>query len=108
MRAVRVTVSTIALVALLRQSWVPVAAFPVAWLLILGSPRVFPLFLDPAEAPRKQGSPLGLCAQARSLVIARDVTGADPRECSTDGPHLDRGSHWFAENSPRPAWSTWR
>ena len=92
MRAVRITVSMIALVALLRQSWEPAAAFPVAWLLILGSPWVCSLPLDPAEAPRKQGSPLGLCAQARTLAIARDVTGADPRECRTDGPHLDRGS----------------
>jgi len=50
-RAVRVTASTIAVVALLRQQWVPAAAFTVAWLLILGSPRVFPLLQDPAEAP---------------------------------------------------------
>jgi hypothetical protein len=51
LRAVRVTASTIAVVALLRQQWVPAAAFTVAWLLILGSPRVFPLLQDPAEAP---------------------------------------------------------
>ena len=50
-RAVRVTASTIAVVALLRQQWVAAAAFTVAWLLILGSPRVFPLLQDPAEAP---------------------------------------------------------
>ena len=50
-RAVRVTASTIAVVALLRQQWLPAAAFTVAWLLILGSPRVFPLLQDPAEAP---------------------------------------------------------
>ncbi|MCP9857759.1 hypothetical protein KBZ33_02540 [Cyanobium sp. Cruz-8D1] len=50
-RAVRVTASTIAVVALLRQQWVAAAAFSVAWLLILGSPRVFPLLQDPAEAP---------------------------------------------------------
>lgn len=50
-RAVRVTASTIAVVALLRQQWVPAAAFTVAWLLVLGSPRVFPLLQDPAEAP---------------------------------------------------------
>ena len=40
-----------AVVALLRQQWLPAAAFTVAWLLILGSPRVFPLLQDPAEAP---------------------------------------------------------
>lgn len=50
-RAVRVTASTIAVVALLRQQWLPAAAFTVAWLLILGSPRLFPLLQDPAEAP---------------------------------------------------------
>ena len=50
-RAVRVTASTIAVVALLRQQWVPAAAFTVAWLLILGSPRMFPLLRDSAEAP---------------------------------------------------------
>ena len=50
-RAVRVTASTIAVVALLRQQWVAAAAFTVAWLLVLGSPRVFPLLQDPAEAP---------------------------------------------------------
>jgi hypothetical protein len=42
------------------------------------------------------------------MAIGGDVAGAGPLECSTDGPHPDRGSHWFAENSPRPAWSTWR
>ena len=50
-RAVRVSASTIAVVALLRQQWLPAAAFTVAWLLILGSPRVFPLLQDPAETP---------------------------------------------------------
>ncbi len=51
MRAVRVTASTIAVVALLRQQWVAAVAFTVAWLLVLGSPRVFPLLQDPAKAP---------------------------------------------------------
>jgi hypothetical protein len=50
-RALRVTASTISVVALLRQEWVAAAAFGVAWLLILGSPRLFPLLQDPAEAP---------------------------------------------------------
>ena len=50
-RAVRVSASTIAVVALLRQQWVAAAAVTVAWLLVLGSPRVFPLLQDPAEAP---------------------------------------------------------
>jgi len=50
-RAVRVTASTIAVVALLRQEWVAAAAFGVVWLLILGAPRLFPLLQDPAEAP---------------------------------------------------------
>jgi hypothetical protein len=50
-RAVRVTASTIAVVALLRQEWVAAGAFAVAWLLILGAPRLFPRLQDPAEAP---------------------------------------------------------
>jgi hypothetical protein len=50
-RAVRVTASTIAVVAVLRQQWVAAAAFTVAWLLILALPRVFPPLQDPAEAP---------------------------------------------------------
>jgi hypothetical protein len=50
-RAVRVTASTIAVVALLRREWVAAGSFGVAWLLILGAPRLFPLLQDPAEAP---------------------------------------------------------
>jgi hypothetical protein len=50
-RALRVTASTIAVVALLRQEWVAAGAFAVAWLLILGAPRLFPRLQDPAEAP---------------------------------------------------------
>ena len=50
-RALRVTASTIAVVALLRQEWVAAGAFGVAWLLILGAPRLFPLLQDPAEDP---------------------------------------------------------
>ena len=45
-RAVRVTASTIAVVALLRQEWVAAGAFAVFWLLILGAPRVFPQLQD--------------------------------------------------------------
>ncbi|MCX5958422.1 MAG: hypothetical protein NT053_00775 [Cyanobacteria bacterium] len=49
-RAVRVTASTIAVVALLRQQWVAAVAFGAAWMLILGAPRLFPLLQDPSEA----------------------------------------------------------
>jgi len=48
-RAVRVTASTIAVVALLRQEWVAAAAFAVVWLLILGAPRLLPVLQDPAK-----------------------------------------------------------
>ena len=41
-RAVRVSASTIAVVALLRQEWVAAGAFAVAWFLILGRPGCFP------------------------------------------------------------------
>jgi hypothetical protein len=50
-RAVRVTASTIAVVALLRQEWVAAAAFAVVWLLILGAPRLLPVLQDPAKVP---------------------------------------------------------
>ena len=49
-RAVRVTASTIAVVALLRQQWVAAGAFAVVWLLILGTPRVFPLLQENEES----------------------------------------------------------
>jgi hypothetical protein len=39
-QAVRVTASTIAVVALLRQQWVAAGAFAIVWLLILAAPRV--------------------------------------------------------------------
>jgi hypothetical protein len=42
------------------------------------------------------------------VAIGGDVAGADPRECSSHGPHPDRGSQWLAENSPTSARSTWR
>lgn len=41
-RALRITASTVALVALLRQQWIPAAAFAVVWLLIFAAPRVMP------------------------------------------------------------------
>jgi len=45
-RALRVTASTIAVVALLKQEWVAAAAFVVAWLLIQQAPKVFPVLQD--------------------------------------------------------------
>ncbi len=48
-QAVRVTASTIAVVALLRQQWVAAGAFALIWLLILGAPRVLPLLMDSKE-----------------------------------------------------------
>ena len=49
-RALRVTASTMAVVALLRQEWVAGVVFAIVWLLILGAPRLFPLLKDPADA----------------------------------------------------------
>jgi hypothetical protein len=48
-QAVRVTASTIAVVALLRQQWVAAGAFALIWLLILGTPGVLPLLVDSEE-----------------------------------------------------------
>jgi len=47
-RAVRITASTIAVVALLRQEWVAGGVFAAAWLVILQAPRLFPLLQEPA------------------------------------------------------------
>ena len=46
-RAVRITASTIAVVALLRQEWVAGGVFAAAWLVILQAPRLFPLLQEP-------------------------------------------------------------
>jgi hypothetical protein len=45
-RALRITASTVAVVSLLRQAWIPAAAFAVAWLLLLQAPKVFPVLDD--------------------------------------------------------------
>jgi hypothetical protein len=50
-RALRVTASTVAVVALLRQQWIAAAAFSLAWLLILAAPRVLPALRDEGEDP---------------------------------------------------------
>jgi hypothetical protein len=41
-RALRVTCSTVAMVALLQEQWVAGGCFGVAWLLLLAAPRLFP------------------------------------------------------------------
>jgi hypothetical protein len=48
-RALRITASTLSVVALLRQKWIPAGAFGVAWLLLLQTPRLSPV-LDDAPA----------------------------------------------------------
>ncbi len=45
-RALRVTASTVALVAGVQRHWIPALAFAVVWLLILGAPRLFPLLAE--------------------------------------------------------------
>jgi hypothetical protein len=50
--ALRITASTIAVVALLRQSWIPAVAFAVAWLLLLQAPRLFPVLEVETNADR--------------------------------------------------------
>lgn len=46
-RALRVTCSTVAVVALLEQQWVAGSCFAIAWLLLLGMPRIFPVLESP-------------------------------------------------------------
>ena len=50
-RAVRVSASTVAVVALLRQQWLTGACFTMAWVLILAAPRVFPSLMEVAAPP---------------------------------------------------------
>jgi hypothetical protein len=46
LRAMRVTASTVAVVALLQEQWVPGVSFGVAWLLLLKAPSVFRFLKD--------------------------------------------------------------
>ena len=55
-RALRVSASTVAVVALLRQQWLGGAAFSLAWLLILGAPRFIPQ-LQSHQPPDGDGAP---------------------------------------------------
>jgi len=55
-RALRVTASTVAVVALLRQQWLAGALFSLAWLLIQAAPQVFPQ-LEPMAPPAEGSQP---------------------------------------------------
>lgn len=55
-RALRISASTVAVVALLRQQWLAGALFAVAWLLILGAPLVIPK-LEPESPGNAEGEP---------------------------------------------------
>ena len=46
LRALRVTASTVAVVALIQEQWVPGVSFGVAWLLLLKAPSVFRFLKD--------------------------------------------------------------
>jgi hypothetical protein len=46
LRALRITASTVAVVALLQEQWVPGVSFGVAWLLLLKAPSVFRFLKD--------------------------------------------------------------
>ena len=52
-RALRISASTVALVALLRQQWLAGTCFTLAWLLILAAPRLFPL-LNEQPGPQQK------------------------------------------------------
>ncbi|MFZ0409099.1 MAG: hypothetical protein WAM11_13460 [Cyanobium sp.] len=53
MRTLRIAASTLALVALVRQQWLAGVCFTLAWLLILGSPRLFPSLAETSIPPPK-------------------------------------------------------
>lgn len=56
-RGLRITASTVALVALLRQQWLAGAVFSLTWLLILAAPRVIPQLASEPDGTQDQGLP---------------------------------------------------
>ncbi|MFY8149078.1 MAG: hypothetical protein ACOVNL_07655 [Prochlorococcaceae cyanobacterium] len=56
-RALRITASTVALVALVRQQWIPAVCFGVGWLLILRAQRWMPPETDPATPSASDTTP---------------------------------------------------
>ena len=57
-RVLRVSASTLAVVALLQQRWLAGSAFALVWLLILAAPRLLPLL-------REEGDPSTHSSQAQ-------------------------------------------
>lgn len=55
-RALRISASTVAVVAMLRQQWVAGIVFAVAWLLIAGAPMVIPQ-LEPERVSAGDSEP---------------------------------------------------
>ena len=55
-RVLRITLSTIAAVSLLRQNWVASGAFAAAWLLVLRAPGFWPLLAEPRTEDDRDGS----------------------------------------------------
>jgi len=55
-RVLRITASSLAVVALLQQQWLEGSGAALVWLLILALPRLFPL-LRTAEAPPSDPTP---------------------------------------------------
>lgn len=56
-RALRISVSTVAVVALLRQQWLAGSALTLAWLLIVAAPLAFPQLEPEASAPDEAEPP---------------------------------------------------
>lgn len=57
-RALRISASTVAVVALLRQQWLAGSALALAWLLIAAAPLVFPQ-LEPERSASGGNEPPG-------------------------------------------------
>lgn len=58
-RALRISASTVAVVALLRQQWLAGTLFALAWVLIVAAPLAFPQLEPPgseASGPEPPGS----------------------------------------------------
>ncbi len=58
-RALRISVSTVAVVALLRQQWLAGSALALAWLLIAAAPLVIPQLEPERPAPGEAEPPGG-------------------------------------------------
>lgn len=55
-RALRISASTVAVVAFLRQQWLPGACFALVWVLVVAAPGLFPQLESNPASDQQQSS----------------------------------------------------